>query len=210
MYAEREDRFYYLTVCNENYAHPTMPEGVQEGVLKGIYRYRAADGGKATVQLFGSGPILNEALRAQEILAEKFQIRADVWSVTSYNELRRDAVDTERWNRLNPDQPARVPYIVKALEGAKGPIVAATDYVKTFPDQLAPWLKDRLVSLGTDGFGRSDNRRYLRRHFENDAESIAAAAIVKLTRDGQYDAKKAKKAIHELGIDPEKKNPAHA
>jgi len=149
-------------------------------------------------------------LRAQEILAEKFQIRADVWSVTSYNELRRDAVDTERWNRLNPDQPARVPYIVKALEGAKGPIIAATDYVKTFPDQLAPWLKDRLVSLGTDGFGRSDNRRYLRRHFENDAESIAAAAIVKLTRDGQYDAKKAKKAIHELGIDPEKKNPAHA
>ena len=142
-----------------------MPEGVQEGVLKGIYRYRAADGGDATVQLFGSGPILNEALRAQEILTEKFQIRADVWSVTSYNELRREAVDTERWNRLNPDQPARIPYIVQALEGTKGPIIAATDYVKTLPDQLAPWLKDRLVSLGTDGFGRSDNRRYLRRHF---------------------------------------------
>jgi pyruvate dehydrogenase E1 component len=210
MYAEREDRFYYLTVCNENYAHPTMPEGVQEGVLKGIYRYRTADGGNASVQLFGSGPILNEALRAQEILAEKFQIRADVWSVTSYNELRREAVDTERWNRLNPDQAARVPYIVKALEGAKGPIVAATDYVKTLPDQLAPWLGERLVTLGTDGFGRSDNRRYLRRHFENDAESIAAAVIAKLTRDGKYDAKKAKKAIQELGIDPEKKNPAHA
>ena len=187
-----------------------MPEGVQEGVLKGIYRYRAADGGAAAVQLFGSGPILNEALRAQEILAEKFQIRADVWSVTSYNELRREAVDTERWNRLNPDQPARAPYIIKALEGAKGPIVAATDYVKTLPDQLAPWLKDRLVSLGTDGFGRSDNRQYLRRHFENDAESIAAAALAKLTRDGKYDGKKAKKAIQELGIDPEKKNPAHA
>jgi pyruvate dehydrogenase E1 component len=210
MYGEREDRFYYLTVCNENYAHPKMPEGVQEGVLKGIYRYRAADGGDATVQLFGSGPILNEALRAQEILAEKFQIPADVWSVTSYNELRREAVDTERWNRLNPDQPARIPYIIQALEGTKGPIVAATDYVKTLPDQLAPWLKDRLVSLGTDGFGRSDNRRYLRRHFENDAESIAAAAIAKLTRDGKYDGKKAKKAIQDLGIDPEKKNPAHA
>ena len=111
---------------------------------------------------------------------------------------------------MNPDQPARVPYIVKALEGAQGPIIAATDYVKTLPDQLAPWLKDRLVSLGTDGFGRSDNRQYLRRHFENDAESIAAAAIAKLARDGKYDAKKAKKAIQELGIDPEKKNPAHA
>jgi pyruvate dehydrogenase E1 component len=210
MYENREDRFYYLTVCNENYAHPKMPEGVAEGVLKGIYKYRAAQGGKATVQLFGSGPIFNEALRAQELLAEKFQIHADVWSVTSYNELRREAVDTERWNRLNPDQPAKVPYILKALEGAPGPIIAATDYVKTLSDQLAPWLKDRLVSLGTDGFGRSDNRKYLRRHFENDAESIAAAAIAKLVRDGKYDGKKAKKAIMELGIDPEKKNPAHA
>jgi len=179
-------------------------------VLKGIYRYRAAEGGKATIQLFGSGPILNEALRAQELLAQKFQIHADVWSVTSYNELRRDAVDTERWNRLNPDQPARVPYILQALTGAPGPIIAATDYVKTLSDQLAPWLTDRLVSLGTDGFGRSDNREYLRRHFENDAESIAAAALAKLSRDGKYDAKKAKKAIAELGIDSEKKNPAHA
>lgn len=210
MYENREDRFYYLTVCNENYAHPKMPDGVAEGVLKGIYKYRAAQGGKATVQLFGSGPIFNEALRAQELLAEKFQIQADVWSVTSYNELRREAVDTERWNRLNPDQPAKVPYILKALEGAPGPIIAATDYVKTLSDQLAPWLKDRLVSLGTDGFGRSDNRKYLRRHFENDAESIAAAAIAKLVRDGKYDGKKAKKAILELGIDSEKKNPAHA
>ncbi len=210
MYENREDRFYYLTVCNENYAHPKMPEGVAEGVLKGIYKYRAAQGGKATVQLFGSGPIFNEALRAQELLAERFQIHADVWSVTSYNELRREAVDTERWNRLNPDQPAKLPYILKALEGAPGPIIAATDYVKTLSDQLAPWLKDRLVSLGTDGFGRSDNRKYLRRHFENDAESIAAAAIAKLVRDGKYDGKKAKKAIVELGIDPEKKNPAHA
>jgi pyruvate dehydrogenase E1 component len=210
MYENREDCFYYLTVGNENYAHPKMADGVEEGVLRGIYKYRSAAGGKATVQLFGSGPILNEALRAQELLAEKFQIHADVWSVTSYNELRREAMDTERWNRLNPDQPARVPYIVQAIKGAQGPIVAATDYMKTLSDQLAPWLKDRLVSLGTDGFGRSDNRKFLRRHFENDAESIAAAAVSKLARDGKYDAAKAKAAIQELGIDAEKRNPAHA
>jgi pyruvate dehydrogenase E1 component len=210
MYENREDCFYYLTVGNENYAHPKMAEGVEEGVLRGIYKYRPADGGKATVQLFGSGPILNEALRAQELLAEKFQIHADVWSVTSYNELRREAVDTERWNRLNPDQPARIPYIVKAINGAKGPIIAATDYMKAFSDQLAPWLKDRLVSLGTDGFGRSDNRKFLRRHFENDAESIAAAALSKLARDGKYDAAKAKAGIRDLGIDSEKRNPARA
>jgi pyruvate dehydrogenase E1 component len=210
MYEKQESIFYYLTVCNENYAHPQMPEGVNEGILRGIYKYRAAQGGKATVQLFGSGPIFNEALRAQEILAEKFQIKADVWSVTSYNELRREAVDTERWNRLNPDQPAKTPYIVKALEGAQGPVIAATDYVKTLSDQLAPWLKDRLVSLGTDGFGRSDNRKYLRRHFENDAESIVAATLSKLARDGKFDGKKAKKGLEELGISPDKKNPAHA
>jgi pyruvate dehydrogenase E1 component len=210
MYENREDCFYYLTVGNENYAHPKMPEGVEEGVLRGLYKYRPADGGKATVQLFGSGPILNEALRAQELLAEKFQVHADVWSATSYNELRREASDTERWNRLNPDQPARVPYVVQALKGAQGPIIAASDYMKTFPDQLAPWLKDRLVSLGTDGFGRSDNRKFLRRHFENDAESIAAAALSKLARDGKFDAAKAKAGIKDLGIDSEKRNPARA
>jgi pyruvate dehydrogenase E1 component len=210
MYEKREDRFYYLTVGNENWAHPPMPEGVADGVLRGMYKYRAATGGKAVVQLFGSGPILNEALRAQELLAEKFQIWADVWSVTSYNELRREALDTERWNRLNPDQKERTPYVLDALKGSDGPIVAASDFMKAWSDQLAPWLKDRLVSLGTDGFGRSDNRRYLRRHFENDAESIAAAVLAKLARDGKFDGKKAKAAIQELGIDPEKRNPAHA
>ena len=204
MYQEGEDRFYYITVYNENYAHPKMPEGVEEGVLKGIYRYRKADAGNAQVQLFGSGSIFNEALRAQQILAEKFQVNADVWSVTSYNELRREALEVERWNRLNPDQPARVPYIIKALEGAEGPVIAASDYIKTVPDQLAPWLRERLVSLGTDGFGRSDNRKYLRRHFENDAESIAAAALSKLARDGKIDMAKAKQGIAELGLDPNK------
>ena len=142
------------------------------------------------MQLFGSGPILNEALRAQEILAEKYGIAADVWSVTSYNELRRDALAVERWNRLHPGDAEKQPYILTAIEGAKGPIIAATDYMKVVPDQLSPWLRDRLVTLGTDGFGRSDNRQHLRRHFEVNAESIATAALSRLAREGKFDARR--------------------
>jgi pyruvate dehydrogenase E1 component len=207
MYQDMQDCFYYLTVYNENYAHPEMPkiEGLQEGVLRGIYKYRPAVGGPATVQLFGSGTILNEALRAQQILSEKFGIQADVWSVTSYIELRRDALEVDRWNRLNPDQPERTPYLLEALRGAEGPIVATTDYVKALPDQLAPWLKERLVSLGTDGFGRSENREHLRRFFENDAESIVSATLAKLAREGKFDPAQAKQAMQELGLDPGKK-----
>jgi pyruvate dehydrogenase E1 component len=162
------------------------------------------------VQLFGSGPILNEALRAQQILAEKYAVPSDVWSVTSYNELRRDALDVERWNRLHPDQPERQPFVVQALKGADGPIVAASDYMKVVSDQLSPWLPGRIESLGTDGFGRSDNREYLRKHFEINAESIVAAALSRLARDGKFDAKKAKAAFADLGVDTEGKNPARA
>src|SRR6185436_12916121 len=133
-------------------------EGVREGILRGLYKYRPAEKGSAVAQLFGSGPILNEAVRAQQILAERYQVAADVWSVTSYNELRRDALRIERWNRLHPDQPAERPYIQTVLDGAEGPIVAATDYMKAVADQVAPWLPGRMVTLGTDGFGRSDNR----------------------------------------------------
>ncbi|HWB98091.1 MAG TPA: pyruvate dehydrogenase (acetyl-transferring), homodimeric type [Bryobacteraceae bacterium] len=204
MYQEQESRFYYLTLYNENYPMPPMPEGVTEGILKGIYRYKTAPGGKAKVQLFGSGPILNEALRAQQILAEKYDVAGDVWSVTSYNELRRDALRVERWNRLHPDQPAQQPFIQTALSGAEGPIIAATDYMKVVADQIAPWLAGRMESLGTDGFGRSDNREYLRRHFEVNAESIAAAALSRLAREGKFSTKKIKKAFADLGIDPEK------
>ncbi len=211
MYQEGEDRFYYITLYNENYAMPAMPEGLNpEGVLKGIYKFRSAAKGKPKVQLFGSGPILNEALRAQQILAEKYNIASDVWSVTSYNELRRDALEAERWNRLHPGDPARTPYIVEALKGVDGPIVAATDYMKAVPDQIAPWLPGRLETLGTDGFGRSDNREWLRKHFEINAENIAAAALSRLARDGKFDGKKAKAAIADLGIDAEKKDPARA
>jgi pyruvate dehydrogenase E1 component len=133
-----------------------------------------------------------------------------VWSVTSYNELRRDALATERWNMLHPGQPEKKPYILTALNGAEGPIVAATDYMKIVPDQLSPWLRERLVTLGTDGFGRSDNREYLRKHFEVNAESISAAAVSRLARDGSFDVKKAQKAFKDLGIDPEKMDPARA
>ncbi|HZU27968.1 MAG TPA: pyruvate dehydrogenase (acetyl-transferring), homodimeric type [Bryobacteraceae bacterium] len=209
MYQENEDRFYYITVYNENYAQPAMPEGehIREGVLRGLYRFKAAEGGKAQLQLFGSGPILNEALHAQKILAEKYGVNADVWSATSYNELRRDALDVERWNRLHPDQTPRRPYVLEALDGAEGPIVASTDYMKTVADQIAPWLSGRLTSLGTDGFGRSDNREYLRKHFENGAEAIAAAALSALARDGKLDAAKAAAAVNELGLVPDSPDP---
>ena len=210
MYQEQEDRFYYITLYNENYLHPAMPEGAAEGILKGIYRFKGAGSGKAKLHLFGSGPILNEALGAQQILSEQYKISADVWSVTSYNELRREALAVERWNRLHPGEPARQPYIQTVLDGSDAPVVAATDYMKIVPDQLAPWLPGRLVTLGTDGFGRSDNREHLRRHFEVNAAAIAAAALSRLARDGKFNARKAAQAIADLGVDPEKRDPALA
>ena len=210
MYQEREDRFYYITLYNEDYAMPEMPRGVEEGILRGIYKYRPAAKGEAVVQLFGSGSILNEALRAQEILAHKYGVPANVWSVTSYNELRRDALAVERWNRLHPSEAEKRPYILTALDGADGPVVASTDFMKAVPDQLSPWLLNRLVSLGTDGFGRSDNRQHLRRHFEINAESIAVAALSRLARDGKFDGQRAQNAFKELGVDAEKIDPAIA
>jgi pyruvate dehydrogenase E1 component len=164
----------------------------------------ASANGPARVQLWGSGTILNEALRAQKLLWERFQVPADVWSVTSYNRLRAEALEVERWNRLHPAATPRKPYLQQVMEATEGPIVAASDYMKVLADQLAPWLAGRLVSLGTDGFGRSDSRPYLRRFFEVDAESIAAAALERLARWGEIAPETAQKAIVELGIDPEK------
>jgi pyruvate dehydrogenase E1 component len=210
MYEKGEDIYYYITMYNEDYAMPELQKGVEEGILRGIYKYKAAPAGKATVQLFGSGPILNEALKAQAILAEKYNVQANVWSVTSYTEVRREALATDRWNLLHPAEKEKQPYILKALEGADGPIIAASDYMKIVPDQLSPWLHDRLVSLGTDGFGRSDNREYLRKHFEVNAEAIAAATLSRLSREKKFDAKKAQKALQELNINPEKVDPAKA
>jgi pyruvate dehydrogenase E1 component len=210
MYQEREDLFYYLTVYNENYPQPTMPEGVGEGILKGLYRYRTAPSGVAVAQLFGSGPILNEALRAQQILQERYQVPTDVWSVTSYSELRRDALAVDRWNWLHPAEPERRPYLQAALSDAQGPIVAASDYMKAVAGQIAPWLPGRLVSLGTDGFGRSENREHLRKFFEVNAACIAAATLSRLSREGQFSPQRARQALADLGVDPEAANPARA
>jgi len=216
MYQDREDLFYYITLYNENYPQAAMPEGAAEGILKGIYKFKAAPAdqakGKAKnkIQLFGSGPMLPEAVKAQAILAEKYGVSADVWSVTSYNELRREALKVERWNRLHPAEEPKKAYIQQVLEGVEGPIIASSDYMKIVPDQIAPWLPGRLVTLGTDGFGRSENREYLRRHFEINAASIVAASLSRLAREGKFDAKKAAKAMSELGVDPEKIDAARA
>ncbi len=209
MYEKGEDCFYYITMYNEDYAMPAMPEGSAEGILRGMYKLKPA-AAEATAQLFGSGPILNEVLRAQEILASKYGVHADVWSVTSYTELRRDALAVERWNRLHPAEKEKVPYVLSALGNAAGPIIATSDYMKSVPDLLSPWLPSRLVTLGTDGFGRSDNREHLRRHFEVSAEAIVGATLSKLARDGKFKAKAAQKAMAELGLDVEAADPARA
>jgi pyruvate dehydrogenase E1 component len=210
MYQQGDPVFYYITMYNEDYAMPAMPEGSREGILRGIYKVAPAPNGEAIVQLFGSGPILNEVLRAQKLLADNYGVAADVWSVTSYNELRRDALAIERWNRLHPAEPEKTPYIVNALGNAKGPIIAASDYMKTTPDQLAPWLSSRLVSLGTDGFGRSDNREHLRRFFEVNAESIVTATLSRLAREGKFDTQRAQNAFGELGVNVDAPDPAHS
>ncbi|MGA8030142.1 MAG: pyruvate dehydrogenase (acetyl-transferring), homodimeric type [Bryobacteraceae bacterium] len=212
MYENGEDHFYYMTVCNENYVQPPMPDipGIRESILRGLYLYKAAEKGGAQVTLFGSGSILNESLKAQKILAETYGISANVWSVTSYTELRREALMIDRWNRLHPGEPERKPYLLQALGNLDMPIIAATDYMKIVADQISPWLPGRLTALGTDGFGRSDNREHLRRFFEVDAASIAAAALSRLSQCGRFDAGRAKKAIQELGLDPESIDPALA
>jgi pyruvate dehydrogenase E1 component len=214
MYQEGEDLFYYICLYNSNYQMLAMPEGkgVEEGILKGIYKLKSSDKtkAKAKVQLLGSGSILPEVEKAQTILEEKYGVSADVWSVTSYSELRREALSVDRWNRLHPAEPAKTPYIQTVLGDTEGPVVAASDYMKAVQDQITPWLNGRMVTLGTDGFGRSDNREYLRRHFEVDAASVVAAALSRLARDGKYDAKKAAKAILELGINPDKIDAARA
>jgi len=204
-----EDVFYYLTLQNENYPMPAMPEGVEEGVLRGIYRLKEAEERKDLhVQLFGSGSILNEVLKARDLLEADFGVTADVWSVTSYNLLRRDALSCERWNRLHPEEEPRVPYLTRVLEGVRGPFLAATDWVKTLPDLVARWIPGDFVPLGTDGFGLSDTREALRRHFEVDAASICLAALDALRRGGGLPASEVEKVRARLGLDSEKVDPA--
>jgi pyruvate dehydrogenase E1 component len=207
MVVERENIIYYITIQNEAYKMPPAPEGAKEGVLRGIHKFKDGSKGSRRVQLFGSGSILLQVLRAQELLAEKFDVRADVWSVTSYSELRRDALACERHGLFHPEEPARVPYITAVLDGVPGPFVAASDYMKAVADQVARFVPGRFVPLGTDGFGMSDTREALRRHFEVDAECITVAALNALRLEGKATAAEVVKAIESLGIDPDKVDP---
>ncbi len=209
MYKEGESIFYYITVMNEPYAMPAMPPGVEEGILKGMYKFRAAVNKKSKLraQLFGNGAILNEVVEAQEMLEKNYGVAADVWSVTSYKCLYTDGIETERWNRLHPAEKPKIPYVTQCLDGAQGVFVAATDYLKTLPNMVSKWMPRRLASLGTDGFGRSEGRTSLREFFEVDARFIVLATLHELYQDGQITRDVVEKAIQELGINPEKPNP---
>jgi pyruvate dehydrogenase E1 component len=208
MFVEGEDIFYYLTLYNENYAMPAMPPGVEEGILKGLYKFKAGPENKPLrAHLLGSGPILRSALRAQQILAEQYDVSADVWSATSYKLLRNDALRARRWNRLHPAQPPRKSYLEQTLEPEQGVFVAVSDNMKIVPDQIAPWVPGGLATLGTDGFGRSDTRERLRRFFEVDAESTVIATLHALAEKGQLERAAVDQAIKDLGVDPEKAFP---
>jgi pyruvate dehydrogenase E1 component len=213
MYQEREDAMYYITVYNETYQQPPMPPRLGDGVLEGLYRFRDPGLGaeaKAKVHLFGSGPILREAIRAGEILEEKYSVATSVWSVTSYNQLARDCLDVERWNTLHPTRKPRKSFLHRQLPAEPTPIVAASDYLKAVPGQIARWLPGPMITLGTDGFGRSDDRTALRHHFEVSAEHIVVAALAVLGREKAIDRRLAQKAIKELEIDSEAVNPLYA
>jgi pyruvate dehydrogenase E1 component len=208
MYGEDEDLIYYVTLYNEKYAMPDMPKGVEEGILRGLYLYRKTRKKKGPkVQLVGSGPILLQALAAADRLESDHGVRCDVWSATSFTELRRDAIEVDRWNRFHPDQEPRVPYVTEVLGKTEGPVVAATDYMRVIVDQIAAWVPGGITALGTDGFGRSDNRKALRAFFEIDDRAIAASALSALARRGEYGANQAAAAIRDLGVDPERPAP---
>jgi len=207
MYQNQEDVFYYLTVMNENYAHPAMPQGAEEGILKGMYKFSAGKSkAKNKVQLLGSGTILREVIAAAELLEKDFGVAADVWSVTSFNELRREGIDCERWNTLHPEAKARVSYVEQCLDD-KTPVVAATDYIRSYADQIRPFVKARYKTLGTDGFGRSDFRVKLRQFFEVDRYYVAVTALKALADEGTIPASEVNKAIKLYKINPDKPNP---
>lgn len=210
MYINQEDIYYYITVMNENYAQPAMPEGAKEGILKGMYKLKksASDDQFKKVNLLGSGAILNEVLKAQQILEENYGVSADVWSVTSYKELHKDAMEAERWNMFHPDaDEPMIPYIQQVTKDEKGLFVSASDYVQILADSIAKYLPEKLFTLGTYGFGRSDSRAYLRDFFEVDAKHIVLASLFSLQREGRVEAATVKKAIEDLGIDEYKLNP---
>jgi pyruvate dehydrogenase E1 component len=210
MYAEQEDVYYYLTTLNENYEHPAMPEGAEEGIKKGMYLFRpgAGEGEAPRVQLLGCGAILREVIAGADLLRDDWGVAADIWSVPSFTELGRDAVDAERWNLLHPTDTPRRSWVEQCLGDRTGPVVAATDYIRMFADQIRPFVRQRYRVLGTDGFGRSDYRKKLRHFFEVDRHWVALAALEGLALEGTVPASKVGEAIKKYGIDPGKPNPA--
>lgn len=212
LYEDGETAIYYLMVGNDNYIMPKMPEGCEEGIIQGIYKFRTKESeqGKHRVQLFGSGAIMNCVLKAQEILADQYGVSSDVWSVTSYNELRRDAQECKRWNMFHPTMEPRKSYLETVLAGSEGPFIASSDYVQAHSEQVAQFLPDEFLALGTDGMGRSETRPALRRHFEVDAECVTVAALYQLCKQGKVDAATVEKAIKDLGVNPDKISPLYA
>jgi pyruvate dehydrogenase E1 component len=208
MYQEMEDVFYYITLYNENCPMPVMPEGCRDGILKGLYKFKAGVSGKKhKAHIFGSGPIIHSALKAQEILAKDYDVSADVWSATSYKLLRNDALEVERWNRFHPTENPKKSYLETTLAREKGVFVAVSDNMKLVADQIAPWVPGGLTTLGTDGFGRSESREQLRRFFEVDAESTVIATLHALARKGEIKPEVVSKAMKALNVDPEKSHP---
>jgi pyruvate dehydrogenase E1 component len=207
MFTEQKDLFYYVMAMNERYVQPAMPKGVEGGIIKGMYLYQKAGKAKHQVQLMGSGAILNEVIAAAELLQKDFHVGADVWSVTSFGELRRDGAEKERAHMLSPDKDMSVPYVAECLKGHAGPVIAATDYVRAYPSMIRPYLDRTFVVLGTDGFGRSDTREKLREFFEVNRYYVVVAALYALVKDGKLPASTVKEAIKKYGIDPKKPNP---
>jgi pyruvate dehydrogenase E1 component len=209
MVTNQEDVFYYITVMNENYAHPGLPAGAEEGILKGLYLFAEGGKHKLRAQLLGSGTILREVIAAAELLESDWSVSADVWSAPSFNELRREGLDADRWNMLHPEDPPRIPYVTQCLAGRKGAVVAATDYIKAFADQIRPFIPHgrEYRVLGTDGFGRSDSRRKLRHFFEVNRYWIAVAALKALADQGDVKPALVAKAIKKYELDANKPNP---
>ncbi|HZV98712.1 MAG TPA: pyruvate dehydrogenase (acetyl-transferring), homodimeric type [Methylophilaceae bacterium] len=211
MVQNQEDVYYYITLMNENYSHPAMPKGAEEGILKGMYQLSASKAGKdgkaPKVQLMGSGVILREVIAAAELLEKDWGVYADIWSVTSFTELRREGLDVERWNLLNPEKPQKDTYVGKLLKKAEGPVIASTDYMRSFADQIRNFIPQRFVALGTDGFGRSDSREALRSFFEVDRYYVVLAALKALADEGKLPAAKAAEAIKKYKIDINRPNP---
>jgi pyruvate dehydrogenase E1 component len=210
MYEKQENIFYYITMMNEFYEMPPMPEGAEDGIIKGLYRYKASSitGGETKVNLFGSGSIMNEVIKAQQILESEFHVAADIWSVTSYKELYADGIETDHWNLLHPDEQPRLSYVQNCFKDVKDSVfVAASDYVKAMPCSIAKWLPGRLIALGTDGFGRSDGRASLRDYFEVDARYIVLGVLQALAGQGKVAPAIPGKYLESVNINPEKVNP---